>query len=46
VLAAPGLARAESVTIGSALQEPYQFACCGGGLLGVQRSLAGDPPHP
>lgn len=43
---APGAARAESMKIGSALQEPYEFSCCGAGVLGVQRALGGNPLHP
>lgn len=43
---APGAARAESMKIGSALQEPYEFSCCGAGVLGVQRALGGESSHP
>jgi PASTA domain len=47
-MAAPGLAQAESVTIGSALQKPYQlgdFNALPGPRMAVQRSLA-NPQHP
>jgi PASTA domain len=47
-MAAPGLAQAESVTIGSALQKPYQlgdFNALPAPRMAVQRSLA-NPQHP